>query len=110
MFLLKGKVINAVFLAHTILILTRCSLFTVCGSTHCVCRFCGVNLGMLLIFAIILLKEGWLVYFNCVVSFCVLCLFPAVSWVDMCSVIVASSGHIHLLVVSLGTTIIFAYC
>ena len=75
MFILMGKEINAILGAHTILILTRCSLFTVCGCTHCVCRFCGVNLGMLLIFAIILLREGLLVHFNCGVSICVLVSF-----------------------------------
>ena len=52
MFILMGKEIHASLGAHTILILTRCSLLTVCGCTPCVCRFCGVNPGTLLIFVI----------------------------------------------------------
>ena len=69
MFVLMDKGINAILGAHTILIpVVLYSLFVV---APIVCRFCGVNLGALLIFAIMGLVDLHLLccVYLCSVSF-----------------------------------------
>ena len=59
--------------------------------------FCGYALGALSSLPIILLRERerCLLYFNCVVAVCVLCVFLMVPWVGLQSVIVVFPGHTH---------------
>ena len=58
--------------------------------------FNGEVLSVLSSFATILPRKRGLVYFNCHLTVCVLCLFLAVRWVGLLSVIVAYPGHTHL--------------
>ena len=61
--------------------------------------FCDKVLGDLSSFAIILLRKlSWLLFFYdcCCVTVCVLCLFLAMPWVGLRSVIITFSGHAHL--------------
>ena len=58
--------------------------------------FCGVVLGVLFGLGITLLERA-----SCFVAVCVLCLLPKVPWVGLWYVIVAYSGHTHLLLVVL---------
>ena len=41
--------------------------------------------------------ESLLLYLNCVVAVCVLCLFITVPWIALLSVVVAVPDHTHLL-------------
>ena len=43
-------------------------------------------------------RDSWLLYCNCVVAVCVMCLFLMVPWVGLQSVIVTFPGHTHLFV------------
>ena len=60
----------------------------------------GVVLGSFLVHLAEEERAAWMLYFNCVVAVCVLCLFLAMPWVaiDMQSLIMAYAGHTHLIV------------
>ena len=59
--------------------------------------FCGVVLGVQSIAIALLRKRELVALFSCVVAVCALCLFLAVPWVALRSVIVVFPGHTHLI-------------
>ena len=55
--------------------------------------------------AILLMRDCWLLYFNCVVAVCILYVFIVVPLVCLQDVIVAFPGHTHLLLCDLAVLV-----
>ena len=67
-------------------------------------------LGVISSFAIIFPRtRGWLLYFNCIVTVCVLCLFLMTLWVSLCAIFLSYS-HIKHVCLTIAVLVFVLYC